>query len=171
MRSTPYNSTLTCMTGGKSRNEHVSDKTIRWLPELPVDLASCIASVLCRAHELTTAPPCSDWYVCRHFCLLTSHSLDVPSREQDTTFLPRSTKSTSNTPVKWRQNLSKIVLFQFNIIDFIENRHFPYRNIVEKFKSIQYRPKYWIIEYPIPKIFSLLAKFYMIISRKLAPKP
>ena len=29
LRSTPYNSELTCMTRGKSRNKHVSDKTCR----------------------------------------------------------------------------------------------------------------------------------------------
>ena len=38
-------------------------------------------------------------------------------------------------------------------------------------KSILYRWKYWIIKNPVSKIFSLFAKFYMIMSTKMASKP
>ena len=37
--------------------------------------------------------------------------------------------------------------------------------------SILYRSKYWIINKLISKIFSLFAKFYMMISPKMASKP
>ena len=50
--------------------------------------------------------------------------------------------------------------FSFNTIDFIEIRHFPYRNIVQKFEISNNRK-------PIQIIFPLFAKFYRMISLKI----
>ena len=57
-----------------------------------------------------------------------------------------------------------LVQFQYITVDFIGNHHFPYRNIVEQFDISNYHK-------PISIIFSLFAKFYRMISLKMALKP
>ena len=66
-------------------------------------------------------------------------------------------------------NRLEIVLVQFQYNRLYRKLSYLYRNILAKFKSQYYIDR--IIESLVSKIFSLIDKFHMIISTKMASQP